>query len=492
MITRIATALLGLVWTPLLIGAMGRALYGTFLSFQSVATLGGLGDLGMGGAINIETSRLLGKNDISALQRFLSVARTAFAGMAVAVVILFISLAPWLPQWLQFQATERTGSMTLLFVMGGIAAGFMIINSYITNVNYGAVTLTWPIIPTFLILQLSLLGHWLLALAGLSLWIQYVPYVGATALLIGSGWIFLCRSHPELAGVFPMALDRTTLVGIIGKSFWVYLYCIGGSIFTLTDRLIINAGFGAEQVPSFQLNMKLAELALFVIGTASIVSTPKIAVWVASADAEARRRGAAETLRLNRFQTFLGCAAVLVYLVINDPFMRWWVGAEYQVPLAWQGAFAANLGVMAVGYAGYYLAPRCGPHGLRFGALAVLAGVLTKVALSYLAMIYHSIFIIAWSTVVAQSLIVLLSCWHVHRTIGISWWKLTGIGWILSLGLVAFATLWRASLWDRGAGGKIGFAVAALLLMWITTKVIGMSATDLKAELAAARAMFGR
>jgi O-antigen/teichoic acid export membrane protein len=471
---------------------MGKALYGTFLSFQSLATLGGLGDLGMGGALNIETSRLLGKNDIPALQRFLAVARTAFAGMAVFVVILFICLAPWLPQWLHFQPTDKTGSMTLLFIVGGIAAGFMIINSYITNVNYGAVTLTWPIIPTFLSLQLSLLAHWLVALAGPPLWIQYLPYIGATALLIGFGWMFLRRSHPQLSAVLAMRFDRTTVVDIIGKSFWVYLYCIGGSIFTLTDRLIINAAFGAEQVPPFQLNMKLAELALFVIGTASIVSTPKIAVWVASPDAETRQRGAAETLRLSRFQTFLGCAAVLVYLVINDPFMHWWLGPEFHVPLAWQAAFAGNLGVMAVGYAGYYLAPRCGTHGLRFGALAVAAGVLTKVALSCLAIVYQSIFIIAWSTVVAQSLIVLVSAWHVHRTIGTSWWKLAGVGWLLSLGLIAFATFWKASLWDRGVSGKAGFAVAAILLMWLTAKIIGLSATDLKAEVATARAMLRR
>src|SRR5258705_2851210 len=336
MITRVGHALLSFLWTPLLIGAMGKARYGTFLSFQSVATLGGLGDLGMGGAINIETSRLLGKNEIPALQRFLSVARAAFAGMAIVVVILFAGLAPWLPQWLHFQAPAGIGSMRLLFMIGGIAAGCMIINSYITNVNYGAVTLTWPIIPTFIAVQLSLLAHWLIASAALPLWIQYIPYLGAIALQIVFAWVFLHRSHPELSAVFSMTFDRKVMAGIIGKSFWVYLYCIGGTISTLTDRLIINAGFGNTQVPPYQLNIKLCELALFVIGTASLVSTPKIAVWVASADPEVRQRGVAETLRLNRFQTFLGCAAVLVYLAINDAFMRWWLGAEYQVPLAWQ------------------------------------------------------------------------------------------------------------------------------------------------------------
>jgi len=320
---------------------------------------------------------------------------------------------------------------------------------------------------------------------------QYAPYVGATALTIGLGWFFLRRSHPELASVLPISFDRARFTEIMRKSFWVYLYCIGGTVYIITDRLVINAGFGAAQLPPYHLNFKLCELALFVIGSASFVSIPKIAVWIASADPDVRQRGGAEVARLSRFQTFLGCAAVLSYLAINDAFMRWWVGEAYRVPLSWQAAFAANMGVTAAGYAGYDLAARCGAEGLRFGAKVVAAGVLVKVAGSCLGIMQQSILLIACSSVVSQTLVVLVCGWYGYRTVGLSWWRLAGTGWFLALGCTAFATCWKAYLWEKGLGGRLGFVIVALLLLCLTATIIRLTPAELKAEWATVRSLFG-
>ena len=57
---RVLGALLSLMWIRLLLASMGATLNGLWLTFQSLASMGGLGDLGMGGVVNIQTSRLLG------------------------------------------------------------------------------------------------------------------------------------------------------------------------------------------------------------------------------------------------------------------------------------------------------------------------------------------------------------------------------------------------------------------------------------------------
>ncbi len=490
MATRVGSSILSLLWTPLLIGTMGKTLYGTFLTFQSVATLGALGDLGMGGAVQIETGRLLGRKEESLLQKFLAVARTAFFVLAICVTVLFVALAPWLPRWLAFEEPAGAGSIPLLFAIGGLGAGLLIVSGYIANLNYGAVNLTWPIIPAFALAQLGIAGHWLLALTGAPLWGQYVPYVAATAIAIACGWVFIRRSHRNLAAVVPVAFDGPTFREIVAKSIWVYVYCIGGTVYVVTDRLFINAGFGAAQVPSYQLNFKLCELALFVIASASLVSMPKITTWIASSDAQMRERGARETERLGRFQTFLGCAAALVYVAVNDTFMRLWLGGEYQVPLAWQGAFAANMAVTAAGYAGYDLAARCGPEGLRFGAITVVIAIVFKVAASYWAMVENSIFGIALSTIISQSIVVLASAWFAAKAIRVSWWRLVGNGWLISLGLVVFAVFWKASLWSHGVYGKAGFFMTALLLLAATAKILGLNAAEIRTEFDAVRSIF--
>ena len=66
-LTRAGFALFSLLWAPLLLVSMGKSLNGLFLNFQSITTLGNLGDLGMGGVVNIRTSRLLGERDEAAL-----------------------------------------------------------------------------------------------------------------------------------------------------------------------------------------------------------------------------------------------------------------------------------------------------------------------------------------------------------------------------------------------------------------------------------------
>src|SRR5208337_1612031 len=65
-----------LLWTPLLLSSMGKSLNGLFLNFQKMASLGVVGDLGMGGLINIRTSRLLGQGKQPELRAFLAATRT--------------------------------------------------------------------------------------------------------------------------------------------------------------------------------------------------------------------------------------------------------------------------------------------------------------------------------------------------------------------------------------------------------------------------------
>ena len=69
---RILFSLFSLLWTPLLLNAMGRSLNGLFLNFQKMASLGVVGDLGMGGLVNIQTSSLLGKQKEKELREFLA------------------------------------------------------------------------------------------------------------------------------------------------------------------------------------------------------------------------------------------------------------------------------------------------------------------------------------------------------------------------------------------------------------------------------------
>src|SRR5208337_3180681 len=82
---RVLYSLFSLLWTPLLLSSMGRNLNGLFLNFQKMASLGIVGDLGMGTLINIRTSRLLGQGKERELHSFLAATRTVYLALAVLV-----------------------------------------------------------------------------------------------------------------------------------------------------------------------------------------------------------------------------------------------------------------------------------------------------------------------------------------------------------------------------------------------------------------------
>lgn len=489
---RALTSLCSLLWIPLLLGSMGKALNGLLLNFQSIASLGGLGDLGMGGLVSIQTSRLLGQGKEAELRKFLAATRAFFGIMALLAGGIFLILAPGLLRWQKFETVPQVGPLAGLCVLGALAIALLILSSYITNLNYGCGNVVWPVIPVFVIVQLGFLGHWLLARKGASLWVQYLPYQMGSLLIFLLGWVWIRLSHPSLGTIRPLTVDWKQLVALAGKSFWVYLYVLSGSIYTTIGTLLITARFGPELLVTFRYNSRLCELAYFVVNSACVASLPKITQWLASPDARTRDRGLRETERLNKFQTLMGCSAALVYLAVNDWFIGLWLGQSLHAPLSWQAAFAANLAVTSSGLAGFDIAARCCDGGIRVGGIAVAATALLNLGLSLAAMKLGSVFGIALATVATQSVLTLGLGWYACRQMQTSWWRLSLRNWFLALVTVGLGVITQIYLPIHSAltaGMMAGILVATVLLI---ASLLGIRINDLREEFAILRGMFGK
>src|ERR1043166_192360 len=495
---RIGFALFSLLWTPLLLISMGKSLNGLFLNFQSITTLGNLGDFGMGGVVNIRTSRLLGQRDEVALKNFLAGARVIFLAVAALTVAVFWLVSPWLFRTLQFDTDPRTGFLPMLSLVGSVAIGLIVLNSYINSLNYGVANLAWPVVPSFMIVQLAILGHWLLARQHAVLWLQYSPYILAAILSHVTGWWYLKHSHPSLATVIPLRFNWKQFADVAENSFWVYLDIVGTGIWVATDLFLITARFGPEIIPAYRYNFRLCELALFVLNSACLAALPKIALWLASPERATRDHGIGEILRLNKFQTFLGCSAALVYLIINDSFMRLWMrGQNLQVPLLWQAAFAGVLAITGAGLTPNYVALRCGDRGIRVTGFVALLAALLNFGLSFIAMelspvlgMKFSIFGIAFATVIAASVKFLYLGRFCAREFEISSWTLIINNWLLALGAVSFAILLRWALPQTGAVNIALLVLIQLSAFLAIARAAGVGWKDLQEEKRIFEAMF--
>ena len=488
----VATALAGLIWTRLLLGAMGAQLYGLFLAFVGVMGFASMGDLGVSGAVGLRAGQLLGGGRDTELRPFLACARGLFVALAALVGGVLFALTPWLPHWLAFAPAAGSGPLFLLFVVGAIATVTRILAGYVSNVNYALGTIVWPISPAFIVAQAIQLAHWQLARAGQPLWIQYLPHVAGGLVNTAIVWIFLRITHPWIAELWPIRFDLSCWRSLLTASGWVYLASIGNVVFNVTDRLMVNAGFGAAAVTPYQLNYKLPELGLVTVLTASHAALPKLTQWFAGTTVEQRVHASEEAHRLNAFQSFLGAGLALGYLAINQLFVRAWLGPGYDVSWSLMTAFATTLAVTAGGDAAIQLCGRCGDKGLSRAGLGIGITALINLALSWLAMRASWIEGIAWATVAAQTLLAVSLTRVVSRYLDESWWKWTRDSVVLPIVLVVIGGWIRLNLPGNDAMTFAKLAAIYSILLIVAARVWGLGATRLMQELSALRGLFRR
>ena len=489
-ISLVLTGLLSLLWARVLIGAMGKELYGLFITFLAIAQLGGLGDLGMGGAVGLRMIRHLARGEDEIGRRFLANARGVFLLLAALFLIAFAALSGRLPSVFRFAALPGAGSLSLLFFFGGIGIACLIMRGYFENLNYILGNVVWPIIPGFVLVQLGFFGQWLAARAHSPLWLQYMPLL--TSSIVGLCLtVYMIRiSHPWMANLTPIKLDRSETRTLLNTSFWVYFTTLGSLVYVTTDRILINAGFGAGAVPPYQLNYKLCELWVTLLSASSFVALPAIVLRLLNPNKIEHTHGLNATLWLQKLQVFFACAASIAYLAINDRFIQAWLGTEFHVPLALQIAFALNLAVTIAGDIGIQLLGRLDPSGVRIAGLTIGSMGLLNLGLSYAAMKAGWLLGIASATVIAQSAASLIMSYHTCRLLGVSWRPWVAQTWLLPLGVVALAAMTRQALSPDRLANIAAMGSIFLLLLAAVAWMLGIRREMITAEWKLIRAAF--
>jgi O-antigen/teichoic acid export membrane protein len=296
-------------------------------------------------------------------------------------------------------------------------------------------------------------------------------------------------AHPWLGETFPLGRDRAHWRELFGASGWVYLFSVGNLIFSATDSLLINKGFGPEAVTPYQLNYRIVELIIQVIGSAAVIGMSKINLWIHSPEPENKERARAAVERLLTFQSSIATFGAMAYLAIDSMLIGTIFGHWRVVSLPLQWAFALNLAVTMCGDAGIQVAGIATRTGVRTAGAAIGITALLNLGLSYAAMKMGSIEGIAYATVIAQTLLSWFLGWHVCRVLKLSCSRWFLRSWLLPAVFVS-ATAWAQ--WRIGPGTWTGAAILfsiVCVLGIIHALLAGVNREFLRKELSVLRSL---
>jgi len=471
----VLNAVASIVLTPILLWAMGVDNYGTYMAFAAVLSVASAGEAGLGGAVGINTNRLLADSASSRFQRLHETARTAFVLITCLTAVVFVMVGLLFHGDIGFAQTPKTGPIWLLFCLGGINVVTSTMISYLSNSAYGAGTVMWSIVPLFVLsLSCTILQIGVASVAD-ALWLIHLPSV-ACALLGVFVWYLIYRNSNYQFGP-PIRFGwHTSERGLLFSSaLFSSMFGLANLIYTATDRIVINWAFGAKAVPAYQLNYKLVELSLSLTIMAGMVSLPKIVSGMLSKESSESARAAKSSRTLASYQGILGLTAATGYIVFNDTFIRLWVGHEMNASTWIQVAFAMYLILVSSGDIFVQLCGRLSEPGLRFAGVVVLAGGFLNLGLSVFAA-YSLRWLpgVAFSTCIAQFLVCATILWRVQTVMGINYTREGVKVLLIPLGIVLCIAVLKASMGAFSTVGIVLQAIAGLVMIVGYAKLIGV------------------
>lgn len=375
---RMATVLLGLGLTPVIVGSLGDERYGVFATLTLAVSLLTFSDLGVGNGLITRMAAAGAEGNVAEQRRLASVAFAimAAAGTAVAALTLMLSdLLPWrgafgAPGVPEEELRQAVLTFGLVFAAGVPAA---VGQKVLLGLQRGATVNAWLLAGTCT----SLLGTAASAAAGAGLPVVVAATVGPPILLAWGLTLWLFRiARRDLS---PRRGD-VTLAGAVS------LLRVGGLFLVLnaavalafqTDLLVVSAVLGASAAAVLAICLRV--FSLVQQSTTALLTQ----LWPAFADALAS--GDQRWVRRAWWRSSLGIAGVtapvlLLLALTGDRLIEWWVGPSLVPPTSLLLALAIWTLQQACIYPTAMLLN--GAEIVRFQVVAASAMALTNLGLS--------------------------------------------------------------------------------------------------------------
>jgi O-antigen/teichoic acid export membrane protein len=364
---------LSIAVTPLLLHSLGSRGFGLWAFAAAIAGLGGLVSLGVG----VATTRYVAEDLASDCSQ--SAVETTRAALSIVLGggLLLIALSAVLAPILAGTVLVRMGTVGEVgaaLVLGMVLLALQEIDGVFTGALRGAQRFD-----SAAKVELTMRVAWIGAVTGTA-WLTRDP----ASTLMASGAVSLLKAVVKGWAVQSVLRGRcmvparatAPMVRLLRFGKWMWVQNLGGLLFSVVDRLVVGAIFGAADLARYSICMQLAQLVHGVQATALQPLFP----W-ATTRASSPQPLSAAMLKQTAVLGGLVCLVVPIGLVVvADTVLSVWIGPAFaEENLGVCRILIAAYGLLAFNIPVHYLL--LGLGAVRFlAAISVVAGAVSLIA----------------------------------------------------------------------------------------------------------------
>lgn len=375
----VLSIVVGLGMVPFILSRVDATVYGVWLASGEVLAYAAMADLGIVGIVPWIVAEADGRNDRQAIRAAIANGFCAAGLMSIAYILLVALLWYLAPSVVTLSAAQRgmiAGPLALMACVTGLVLPFRVVNATLYGLQdvrvSGFITTGAWLLDVVLTATLLALGYGLYALA-----------VGASVPALAgviAGTIRLRILAPDLLRGWPRP-QSAGILRLFRDGFGGWLGAWGWRLAAATDGIVLTFLLGQPlSVTRLAMTSKLGQILMqvaWVPGDSGLVGLAQL-----SGEGHRDRLRAAIGALFRMYLT-LACAAAVVVLVANGPFVRWWLPDDPPLfaGLLINGLLAAVILVFTAAHAFAVTVSVLGQR-LRVGVVTLIAGVV-QVGLAY-------------------------------------------------------------------------------------------------------------
>jgi O-antigen/teichoic acid export membrane protein len=324
---RLIAIAVSLLSVPLTVGYLGAERYGAWIAIGSLLAWLQLADLGIANGLTNAVTSAVGRGREDLARIYISSSLLMLTLIAVVTGIAGMIVAPFI-DWdrlfgvtSNLASTELEPALAIAFTIFLLQFPLSVVSKVFLAYQEGHIANYWSAASN--VLSLLALVAVTQTEGGLPLLVLAVSGTGLILGIASALWLFSTRRRSVAPNYGSAQLSAMKEMGRTGMLF--FLIQILALIVFQGDNLIIAYFLGAEQVTPYAVTYRL-------FGYASLLPTLAFSyVWVAYT--EAFTRGDVQWVRKTFYRTLVlgtGSTAMLAVplVIVSQPFIRWWAGAE--------------------------------------------------------------------------------------------------------------------------------------------------------------------